>query len=71
MNKKVILLSKLSIVIVFIYGIYLIKTAVGINLSSRYSAPRIFKLPFIAVDYPLGSHKTNLKSKIKQIRHYL
>ncbi|MGF1542407.1 MAG: hypothetical protein ACFCU5_18525 [Pleurocapsa sp.] len=68
MNKKVILLSKLSIAITFIYGIYLIKTAAGINLSSRYSAPQIFKLPLVVVEPFVDSHKANLKGKIKRVK---
>lgn len=71
MNKKVILLTKLSMTIAFCYGAYLLKTAAGINLSSNYSAPRFFKLPLLAIDYPIGSHHTNLKNKIKWLHNYL
>ncbi len=73
MNNKVTLLTKFSIAIAFVYGLYLIKTAAGINLSSNYGAPKIFKLPLLAIDYPIGSRPTNLnlKSKIKRVRNYL
>ena len=71
MNNKVILLTKLFMAIALGYGAYLIKTAAGINLSSRHSAPKIFKLPLLAIDDPIGSYKTNLKSKIKRVRNYL
>jgi hypothetical protein len=71
MNKKVILLTKLSMAITFCYGAYLLKTAAGINLSSNYSAPRFFKLPLLAIHYPIGGHQTNLKNKIKWLHNYL
>jgi hypothetical protein len=70
MNKKVILLTKLSMAIAFCYGAYLFKTAAGINLSSNYSAPGFFKLPLLAIHYPIGSHRTNLKNKIRRLLHY-
>ena len=71
MNKKVILLTKLFLAVALAYGAYLIKSAAGINLSSKYTAPKIFKLPLLAIERPLGSYPTNLKSKIKKVRNYL
>ena len=73
MNKKIILLTKLSLAIAFAYGAYLIKTAAGINLASNYAAPQFLKLPLLAIDYPIGSNQNNLhlKRKIQRIRNYL
>jgi hypothetical protein len=41
---------------VTVYGAYLIKTAMGINVLGHYSAPSVFKIPL----KPLWSHKTAL-----------
>ncbi len=42
--------------IVMVYGAYLLKTVMGINVSHRYSASWILKAPL----EPLWSHKTAL-----------
>ncbi|NJM76852.1 MAG: hypothetical protein HC852_15000 [Acaryochloridaceae cyanobacterium RU_4_10] len=41
---------------VTVYGTYLIKTAMGINVSNHYSAPWVFKAPL----KPLWSHQAAL-----------
>jgi hypothetical protein len=41
---------------VAVYGIYLLKTAMGINFSNRYSASWILKVPL----EPLWAHKAAL-----------
>jgi hypothetical protein len=41
---------------VIIYGAYLLKTAVGINISNHYSAPKLIKVPL----QPLWANKTEL-----------
>lgn len=41
---------------VVVYGAYLLKTAMGVNVSNRYSASWIFKVPL----EPLWDHKTAL-----------
>jgi hypothetical protein len=33
------------LILICLYGLYLIKTALGINISDRYTAWEIFKLP--------------------------
>jgi hypothetical protein len=46
-----------------IYSVYLLKTVLGINISSRYSAPSIIKLPL----QPLLSHKAALCSEFQTL----
>lgn len=35
----------------FLYALYLLKTGLGIDLVSRYHAPRVVKLPLKVLDY--------------------
>jgi hypothetical protein len=46
-----------------IYSAYLLKTLLGINISSRYSAPWIVKLPLA----PLLSHKGTLCAEFQTL----
>ncbi|HEY9828358.1 MAG TPA: hypothetical protein V6D19_23200 [Stenomitos sp.] len=53
-----------------LYGLYLLKTALGVNLSNQYSAPMVFKLPI----KPLWANKAELCSdhrSICAVRHQL
>lgn len=40
-----------------LYSAYLVKSAMGINLSNRYSAPQVFKIPLKAFDHPIAHRK--------------
>jgi hypothetical protein len=46
-----------------VYSAYLLKTLLGINISSRYSAPWIVKLPL----EPLLSHKSTLCAEFQTL----
>jgi hypothetical protein len=45
------------------YGIYLLKTLLGINVSSRYSASWILKMPI----QPVLTHKAELCGEFKSV----
>ena len=66
-NKGSILKFKqLSLMMVTVYLLYLGKSALGINISDRYSVPKLFKAPFMAMDCLLPiegnyCYKTNKK----------
>jgi hypothetical protein len=49
--------------LVVIYGVYLLKTAMGINISSRYSAPSLIKVPL----QPLWANKTELCAEFQTV----
>jgi hypothetical protein len=42
--------KKAFLLLSLIYLVYLIKTALGINILDKYSAPRFIKYPLIAAD---------------------
>lgn len=42
--------KKLSLMMVTIYLLYMGKSALGINLSDKYTAPKLLKAPFAAID---------------------
>jgi hypothetical protein len=42
--------KKLSLMMVTVYLLYLGKSALGINLSDKYTVPQLFKAPFVAMD---------------------
>jgi hypothetical protein len=48
--------TKLFLALMLIYGIYLLKTIMGINVSNRYSAPKSLKAPLEVI----WAHKTEL-----------
>lgn len=59
--------KKLSLMMVTIYLLYLGKSALGINLSDRYTAPQLFKAPFAAMDCVLpieGNYCHQFKRKV-------
>ena len=59
--------KKLSLMMVSIYLLYLGKSALGINLSDKYSAPQLFKAPFAAMDCILpieGNYCHQFKRKV-------
>lgn len=59
--------KKLSLMMVTVYLLYLGKSALGINLSDKYSAPQLFKAPFVAMDCVLpieGNYCHQLKRKV-------
>lgn len=43
-------IKKTLFLLVFIYFIYLTKSALGINLSDKYSMPEIVKYPLVVAD---------------------
>ena len=58
--------KKLSLMMVSIYLLYLGKSALGINLSDKYSVPQLFKAPFAAMDCVLpieGNYCHQFKGK--------
>jgi uncharacterized membrane protein YqhA len=48
--------QKMIGLVVIIYGVYLLKTAMGINVSNRYSAPLLIKVPL----QPMWAHQREL-----------
>lgn len=59
--------KKLSLMMVSIYLLYLGKSALGINLSDKYSVPQLFKAPFAAMDCVLpieGNYCHQFKRKV-------
>lgn len=46
-----------------IYGVYLLKTLLGINISNRYSASWILKVPI----QPVLTHKAELCGEFKPV----
>ena len=42
--------SKLPLALILFYLVYLGKSALGINISSKHSVPKIFKLPLMTLD---------------------
>lgn len=48
---------------IVVYGAYLLKTVMGINVSSHYSAPSILKLPL----KPVWSHKAELCAEFQPL----
>ena len=59
--------KKLSLMMVSIYLLYLGKSAIGINLSDKYSVPQLFKAPFVAMDCILpieGNYCHQFKRKV-------
>lgn len=60
-------LKKSSLILVCLYVIYLSKSALGINISDRYTLPKFFKLPLVAMDCMLpieGNYCHQIKAKI-------
>jgi hypothetical protein len=55
--------QKLIGLMVVIYGAYLLKTAMGINISNSYSAPKLIKVPL----QPLWDHKTVLCAEFQTL----
>lgn len=49
--------------LVLFYGAYLLKTALGVNVSSSYSASWIFKVPL----EPLWAHKAELCAEFQTL----
>lgn len=59
--------KKLSLMMVSIYLLYLGKSALGINLSDKYSVPQLFKAPFTVMDCVLpieGNYCHQFKRKV-------
>lgn len=59
--------KQLSLMMVTIYLLYLGKSAIGINLSDKYTAPKLLKAPFIAMDCILpieGNYCYKSKKKV-------
>jgi hypothetical protein len=54
-------LKRLSSLLFVLYFAYLLKSALGINLSQTYSAPTVFKIPLKTIDRTV---------KIKKIYRY-
>jgi hypothetical protein len=52
-----------------LYSAYLVKSAMGINLSERYSAPQVLKIPLKAFDHPVAHRKNkfNRHNRFKDI----
>lgn len=48
---------------IMMYGTYLFKTIMGINISNHYSAPRILKLPL----NPVWAHKSELCAEFQTL----
>jgi hypothetical protein len=46
-----------------IYGVYLLKTAMGINVLNSYSAPALFKVPL----QPLWANQTHLCAQFQTL----
>lgn len=42
--------SKLPLALILFYLVYLSKSALGINISSKHSAPKVLKLPLMTLD---------------------
>lgn len=60
-------LKKSSLGLVCLYVIYLSKSALGINLSDRYTLPNFFKIPLTAMDCMMpikGNYCHSAKHKI-------
>jgi hypothetical protein len=49
--------------IAIIYGVYLLKTAMGINVLNGYSAPALFKVPL----QPLWANQTHLCAQFQTL----
>ena len=75
-NLSFFKVSKLSLVLVLFYLVYLGKSALGINISSKHSAPKVLKLPLMTLDcvlpiagnycYKVSSTKLRNSSKNSQ-----
>lgn len=46
-------ISRLMMILIVIYGLYLLKTALGINISNQYHAPNIFKFPLKLISHKI------------------
>jgi hypothetical protein len=55
--------SRMIEVMVLLYGIYLVKTAAGLNLSNRYTASWILKVPL----EPLWNNKTTVCAEFQTL----
>jgi hypothetical protein len=50
-----------------LYCAYLAKSALGINLSDRYTAPTVLKIPLKALNYPVTVKKHHRHDRSKTI----
>jgi hypothetical protein len=55
--------TKLFLTLLLIYGIYLLKTIMGINVSNQYSAPRLLKVPL----EPIWANKTEICNELQAL----
>jgi hypothetical protein len=59
--KKILFLASL------LYCAYLAKSALGINLSDRYTAPTVLKIPLKALNHPVTVKKLHRHDRSKTI----
>lgn len=50
MKYTLSLLKRASLLSIAFYSVYLGKTALGVNISDKYSVPLVFKYPLMAAD---------------------
>ncbi|VEP17630.1 hypothetical protein H1P_630027 [Hyella patelloides LEGE 07179] len=43
-------IPKIPLALILFYLLYLVKSALGINISSKHSAPQVFKIPLMTLD---------------------
>jgi hypothetical protein len=55
--------QKMIGLVAIIYGVYLFKTAMGIDISNSYSAPKLIKVPL----QPLWENKTELCAEFQTL----
>jgi hypothetical protein len=60
-------LKKTSFLVSLLYCAYLAKSALGINLSDRYAAPTVFKIPLKALNHPVTVKKHHRHDRSKRI----
>ena len=58
MHNKLTVLQKMPLILIGFYLLYLFKSALGINLSTKYSAPKMLKIPLTTMDcvLPIKGH---------------
>lgn len=60
-------LKKIAFLVSLLYCGYLAKSALGINLSERYAAPTVFKIPLKAIHHPVNAKKHHRHDRARRI----
>jgi hypothetical protein len=60
-------LKKISFLVSLLYCAYLAKSALGINLSHNFAAPKVLKIPLKALTHPVNAKKHHRHDRARRI----